>query len=369
MLLKEGMTAEEAEQVRETRLSGESEKVSDEPAKAIPSQITPGMTAEEAEAVRKARLGETSEPQSDEPAKDAEPAKKTPPKSAQVFVGTKAQFVRTNPPKEASSPKSVVNALKNLAMGSGKKTEPTRSLLGRGETSLSKLVTSNQGGVPVQKAAAPVEKRSLKDLLSNEKPTGSGRKTSSKLGGIASPEEKPIKEERKQAMKEEVIAAATAAPVAEKKPASAAAVVSSLSQLVKSGSSSARRPADGLGRGQAPSSKLGGIAGEVEPSVKQQKVMNAAKPLAQADTATDDAAPVKNADDKEAFQRSLLAARIANESKASAEPSVNVKPASSSLTDIILGQERPALAQQNVGKRNSLFPAKKESRLSRLLQK
>jgi hypothetical protein len=73
-----------------------------------------------------------------------------------------------------------------------------------------------------------VEKRSLKDLLSNEKPIGSGRKKSSKLGGIVSPEEKPIKEECKQAMKEEVIAAATAAPVVEKKPASAADVVSSL---------------------------------------------------------------------------------------------------------------------------------------------
>jgi hypothetical protein len=366
MQLKEGMTAEEAKQVREARLSGASETVSGEPAKTIPSQISPGMTAEEAEAVRKARLSESSEP-----AKDAEPTTKSSPKSAQVYVGTKAQFIRTNPPKEASSPKSVVNALKNLAMGSsGKKPEPTRPLLNRGGTSLSKLVASNQGGVPnkhpVQVAAAPVEKRSLKDLLSNEKPIGSGRKTSSKLGGIASPDEKPIKEERKQAMKEEVIAAATAAPLVEKKPASAAAVVSSLSQLVKNRSSATRRPAVGLVRGQAPSSKLGGIAGEVEPSVKQQKVMNAAKPLAPAESANDDAAPVENADDKEAFQRSLLAARIANESKANSKP---VKPAYSSLTDIILGQERPALAQQNVGKRNSLFPAKKESRLSRLLQK
>jgi hypothetical protein len=57
---------------------------------------------------------------------------------------------------------------------------------------------------------------------------------------------------------------------------------------------------------------------------------------------------------------SLRPSNIANEPKASAEPSVNVKPACSSLTD---------LAQQNVGKRNSLIPAKKESRLPRLLQK
>jgi len=365
ILLKEGMTAEEAEQAREARLSGEPEKVSGEAAKTTPSQISPGMTADEAEAVRKARLGveaeairkalliDSPEPKSDE---DSEMAKKSSPKAAQVYVGTKPKFVRTNPPKEASSPKSVANALKDLAMGSsGKKNEPARPQLNRGETSLSKLVaSSNQGGLkPAQKVAAPVEKKTLKDFLSNEKPVGSGRKTSSKLGGIASPEEKPIKEERQQAMKEEVIAAA--APDVVKEPSPAAAVVSSLSQLIKNGSSGTRRPADGLGRVEASSSKLGGIAGEVEPSVKQQKVMNAAKPLAPAETTSDDAAPVENAGD-------------ANESKSSAEPSAS-QPAFSSLTDIVVGQERPALAQQNVGKRNSLFPAKKESRLSRLLKK
>eukprot|EP00985_Skeletonema_marinoi_P025367 scaffold18582_cov124-Skeletonema_marinoi.AAC.1 len=365
ILLKEGMTAEEAEQAREARLSGEPENVSGEAAKTTPSQISPGMTADLAEAVRKARLGveaeairkalliDSPEPKSDE---DSEMAKKSSPKAAQVYVGTKPKFVRTNPPKEASSPKSVANALKDLAMGSsGKKNEPARPQLNRGETSLSKLVaSSNQGGLkPAQKVAAPVEKKTLKDFLSNEKPVGSGRKTSSKLGGIASPEEKPIKEERQQAMKEEVIAAA--APVVVKEPSPAAAVVSSLSQLIKNGSSGTRRPADGLGRVEASSSKLGGIAGEVEPSVKQQKVMNAAKPLAPAETTSDDAAPVENAGD-------------ANESKSSAEPSAS-QPAFSSLTDIVVGQERPALAQQNVGKRNSLFPAKKESRLSRLLKK
>ena len=171
---------------------------------------------------------------------------------------------------------------------------------------------------------------------------------------------------RQQAMKEEVIAAATAAPVIEKKPSSAAAVVSSLSQLVKNDKT--RRAADVLSRVEPPSSKLGDIAGEVEPSVKQQKVMNAAKPLAPAVTPKDDVAPVKNVDNVEKFHRSMLAARIANEAKASAKPSAS-QPAYTSLTDIVIGQERPALAQQNVGKRNSLFPAKTESRLSRLLKK
>jgi hypothetical protein len=365
--LKEGMTAEEAEQAREARLSGEPEKA-DESAKSTPSQISPGMTADEAEEVRKARLsdeaeavkkawlGEPSKPTPDEPEKEPETAKKTSPKAAQVHVGTKNKFVRTNPPKEASSPKSVANALKDLAIGSsGKNTEPVRPLLNRGATSLSKLAASNQGGLkqPVQKATSPMEKKTLKDLLSKEKPIGSGRKTTSKLGGIASPEENPLKEKRQQAMKEEVLAAAAAAaPRVEKKPSPASAVVSSLSQLVKNGSSATQRPADALSRVEPPSSKLGGIAGEVEPSIKQQKVMNAAKPSAPAESTNDDAAPIKNADSDNAS------------SKTSAS-----QPAFSSLTDIVVGQERPALAQQNVGKRNSLFPAKKESRLSRLLKK
>ena len=239
-----------------------------------------------------------------------------------------ANSIAAAPPKEAPAPVRVANALKALAMGpAGKKTEPTRPLLKQGETSLSKLVASNQGGVankqPEQKSPpAPVEKRSLKDLLSNGKPIGSGRKTSSKLGAIASPEEKPV---------------------AEKKPA-AAAVLTSLSQL----------------------------AGEVEPSTKQQKVMNAAKPLVPAESSTDtEETPVKN--NAEKFQRSLLAARIANDSKAKASSSASVKSTSGSLTDIILGQEKPALAQQNVAsgekRRTSLFPAKKESKLSRLIQK
>ena len=275
-----------------------------------------------------ARLAESPESKSVEPEKSGEATKESP-KAAQVYVGTKPKFVRTNPPKEAPAPVRVANALKALAMGpAGKKTEPTRPLLKQGETSLSKLVASNQGGVankqPEQKSPpAPVEKRSLKDLLSNGKPIGSGRKTSSKLGAIASPEEKPV---------------------AEKKPA-AAAVLTSLSQL----------------------------AGEVEPSTKQQKVMNAAKPLVPAKSSSTDTAetPVKNSAEK--FQRSLLAARIANDSKAKASSSASVKSTSGSLTDIILGQEKPALAQQNVAsgekRRTSLFPAKKESKLSRLIQK
>jgi hypothetical protein len=102
--------------------------------------------------------------------------------------------------------------------------------------------------------------------------------------------------------------------------------------------------------------------------------MNAAKPLVPAEGSTDTAeTPVKNSAEK--FQRSLLAARIANDSKSKAKASsgASVKSTSGSLTDIILGQEKPALAQQNVAsgekRRTSLFPAKKESKLSRLIQK
>jgi hypothetical protein len=382
---KEGMTAEEAAQVREERLSGKSE----EQTKEIPSLITEGMTADEAEVVREARLADSSESQPTKP-ENVEETTKESPKSAQVYVGTIPKFIRTNPPKEAASPRRVANALKALAMGSSeRKTETTRPLLKLGETSLSKLVA--KGGAPhkqpVQKMPTQsVENRSLKDLLSKEKPIGSGRKTSSTLGAIASPEEKPRKEEHQQARKEKVIAAS----VVEKKPASAASVVSSLSALVKNGSSAARRSSGGLNEGMVTSSKLGDIAGEVEPSIKQKKVMNAAKHLAPATRTNDDTKPVKNnaeafhrsmlaariANDSkanasaEAFHRSMLAARIANDSKASAGS--KLKSSSTSLTDIILGQERPTLAQQNVvtaDKRTSLFPPKKESRLSRLIKK
>lgn len=281
--LKEGMTAEEAEQTRAARLSGTAESVSENAKKATPTQISAGMTAEEAEAARTTRLSdeaeaikkawtsESSEPKSIEAGKDSEEPANTPPKAAQVYVGTKPQFVRTNPPKEAS-PQKVANALKDLAMGSSaKKLHSSRPLLDRGGTSLSNLAASNQGVAkkPMQKVAPAVERKPLAALLSKEKPIGSGRKSSSKLGGIASPEEKPIKEERQQAMKVQVIAAATAS---------------------------------------------------------------------------------------------------STEKNASAEPS-KPRATSISLTDIIVGQEKPALAQQNVGKRNSLFPAKKESRLSRLLKK
>ena len=76
---------------------------------------------------------------------------------------------------------------------------------------------------------------------------------------------------------------------------------------------------------------------------------------------------------REAFQRALLSARIANDAHARVFDSQPSYRNYSVLSEAVPSQTKPTLSQQkafaNNNRRTSLFPEKLESHLSRLLQK
>jgi hypothetical protein len=187
-----------------------------------------------------------------------------------------------------------------------------------------KQTTTKLGGMasPEQKANTEetsgsiyksVKKRSLKDILPSKSTLGSygNKKTTTKLGGIASPEQaaSTLKVEKQKAMKDDVIASVTA----------------------------------------------------------NVPALNVA--FTDYDAIDNVAVSMKI---QEAFQRALLSARIANDAKAKVFKSLP-KYRKASLSQVVPSQTRPTLSQQkafaNSNRRTSLFPEKFVSHLSRLLQK
>ena len=259
----------------------------------------------------------------------------------------------------------------------------------------------------------PTAKRGLKNLLPNMgQPIGSygDRKTTTKLGGMAAPEqaaqsknrqvEDEARAKRQGAMKESVIAAtevaaaATAAEVPENKtvPNTTPKTPSSnLSSLIQNGNPRTR-DRTGVNNGRKAKTSLGQMAKsgvkqpepqsepEVEPEPAAVTSSNDVKPQADEKPVVPSFVPV-HMRKQEAFQRALLSARIANDAKAkifarSLPPATEFETASqtSSLSQMLQeSQTKPTLSQQkafaNNNRHTSLFPEKKESHLSRLLGK
>lgn len=239
----------------------------------------------------------------------------------------------------------------------------------------------------ILKSKSAVKKTTLKDLLSSMgKPRGGNRQATTKLGGMASPEQASAsaKEDRQKAMREEVVASATTPEKVDPEPTSTATAYSSLSAIIQGQNPRARPSLNSVNKERTVKTKLGEMVNSAaelgaDPSPKQQSVTatTSSDTLDEVSATNAVAAGMKK---QEAFQRALLSATIANDAKAKIFASVveqtakaESTPQLSSLSQMIQDQTKPTLSQQkafaNSNRHTSLFPEKTESHLSRLLGK
>ena len=254
-----------------------------------------------------------------------------------------------------------------------------------------------------------VKKKSLGDLIPDTgQPIGSygNRKTTTKLGGMASPGQvvSSTKEARQKAMKQSVVASATVKDVeapkgnASKADSTAPASYSSLSDIVQNHKARERPPRDGMLKERTTQTKLGEIAksgGESSPEAEKLQPVAVTTDASAEDTRDNRlgieklkqqgsvspkvAIATAASKAKTAFQRALLSARLANDAKAkvfaNATPPTKSDSGAkqSSLSQILSSESKPTLSQQkafaNSNRRTSLFPEKTESKLSSLLKK
>lgn len=236
----------------------------------------------------------------------------------------------------------------------------------------------------VSKPEVAVKKRSLKDFIPGGKPIGSNRKTGTKLGGMASPEqaESSLKTDRQNAMKEEVVASATMDSNTPKKEApelapAAQPSVSSLSEIIRN-----HKPRERTSSKRITKTKLGEMANPAFNAGTPPEVQSIAATKS-GDTAEDNSVSAANAVEssmkkQEASQRALLSANIANTAKAkisaSAAQSASTTVASSqaqSLSQIVRGQNKPTFSQQkkayaNSNHRSTLFAGSANTKLGEM---
>jgi hypothetical protein len=212
-------------------------------------------------------------------------------------------------------------------------------------------------------------RRSLKDLIQGSTPIGSiGNKksTTTKLGGIASPKLEDVAmkvEKQKKSMKEEVIASATVN--LESPPDEAIEPPPSGTYASLSAIINSRNP-----RQESP----------LRTKSKERMTTAAGVPTnkridTKVNTPVYDPSIIHETASKkiqEAFQRALLSARIANDAHAKVYDS-QPRYRNSALSEVVPSQTKPTLSQQkafaNTNRHTSLFPDKLESHLSRLLLK
>jgi hypothetical protein len=257
-----------------------------------------------------------------------------------------------------------------------------------------KMTTTKLGGIasPEQKPdpdenpgfiSKSIKKRSLKDLIPSKATLGSygNKKTTTKLGGMASPDQaaSTMKVEKQRAMKEDVLASAAANIGTPKDEASKSESTlpsySSLASIIQSQNPRQMSPLHDRYKERKAPTKFGGMA---KAAVKGVETPPKQMPM---ETSTDHTTSI--GDDsmnivdvsmkiQEAFQRALLSARIANDAKAKVLKSLP-KYRNAGLSQVVPSQTKPTLSQQkafaNNNRRTSLFPEKLESHLSRLLQK
>ena len=231
--------------------------------------------------------------------------------------------------------------------------------------------------------AAPVKRRTLRELLNSDRPVAGDRKTETRLGGLASPES--TKEEKKIAMKDDVTASAKVSvleklPPPQAEPKAVGRSGSSLSQLIMNSEQRARPPRTGANNDRVAKTPMGELAKSVSAKPSSVSVVpEAEKPHAQFVPAIDEAKSAGSGAVKEAFQRALLSARFANDAKAKAfvvnsENSENLTESQFASLSQMVEEEvfKPsAFSQQkafaNNNRKTSLFPEKEGSSLSRLL--
>ncbi|KAL7468873.1 hypothetical protein ACHAXS_009114 [Conticribra weissflogii] len=236
---------------------------------------------------------------------------------------------------------------------------------------------------------------SLKDYLSKGKPIGSsdGRKAATKLGGMANvPDEAadeatPTKatkstQDRSEPKMDAIEPAKVKASLKPssinkeetKKQANKAATAipqnsfSSLSNIVQT---KLQRP--GWGR-TTPRARPVSVRDEVR-QVEKSSMETLTESIAQENTGVNEAeaniesenAPV-NTSKQEAFQRSLLAARIANDAKA-ADVASRQGNSFTNLSQLLREQKKSAMPNRGVVTGDSLFPTKKASKLGSFLKK
>lgn len=180
------------------------------------------------------------------------------------------------------------------------------------------------------------------------------------------------------AMKEDVTASAKASvpeklPPPQAEPKAVGRSGSSLSQLVMNSEQRARPPRTGANNDRVAKTPMG----ELAKSVSSKPSPEAEKPKAQFVPAIDEAKVAGSWAVKEAFQRALLSARLANDAQAKAfvvnsEKSENLTESQfASLSQLVQEELGSAFSQQkafaNNNRKTSLFPEKKGSSLSRLL--
>ena len=289
-------------------------------------------------------------------------------------------FPKREPPRPSSSQASSSNSAVNK-----------RSLTQLAQNPKENTAKPAPKSEPPQ-SAAPIKRKTLRDLLNTDRPVAGDRKTETKLGGLASPESASPKEDKKIAMKEEVTASAKASVPKKLSPPKAEPEVvarsgSSLSQLVMNSEQRARPPRTGANNDRVAKTPMGELAKSASskpspvPVAPKAEAPKAETPKAQVVPAIGEAKVPVSADGiiKEAFQRALLSARLANDAKAKAfvvnrEKSENLTESQfASLSQMVQEEvfKPSAFSQQkafaNNNRKTSLFPEKKGSSLSRLL--
>ena len=294
-------------------------------------------------------------------------------------TGSVSPFPKREPPRPSSSQASSNSAVNKRSL--------TQLAQNPKETTTKPAPKSES-----PQSAAPIKRKTLRDLLNTDKPVAGDRKTETKLGGLASPESASPKEEKKMAMKEEVTASAKASvpkklPPPQAEPEKVARSGSSLSQLVMNSEQRARPPRTGANSDRVAKTPMGELAKSASskpspvPVAPKAEAPKAETPKAQVVPAIGEAKVPVSADGiiKEAFQRALLSARLANDAKAKAfvvnrEKSENLTESQfASLSQMVQEEvfKPSAFSQQkafaNNNRKTSLFPEKKGSSLSRLL--